>query len=317
MDSLDPHAEQAPDPGTSGQLQILLVEPDPGSRARLDRLLRREGYVVGLAPDGRAALERLRAASVDLVVSELKLPDLTGLELLRAAKTAAPDVEVIMMATFGTMTTTFGTVEEAIQAMKDGASEVLTKPIQRVRFIKVVREALARRSLIAGKRVLHQGLGDPLRQGNKMIGASSAFRGMMTLIQQVADSSANVLIHGENGTGKGLVARVIHDWSSRRDGPFVAVNCSALPETLVESELFGYEKGVSTGGSIRKEGRFELADGGTLFLDGIADLPTVIQPKMLRLLREGEFERVGGTKTIRVRVRVITATNQDLTSIRK
>jgi two-component system response regulator HydG len=148
-----------------------------------------------------------------------------------------------------------------------------------------------------------------------MIGVSAAFRRMMTLVQQVADSSATVLIQGESGTGKELVARAIHDRSPRRDGPFVAVNCAALPETLLESELFGYEKGAFTGAAGRKEGRFELADGGTLFLDEVADLSPVTQPKILRVLQEGEFERVGGTKTIRVDVRIVTATNQDLAAL--
>jgi len=174
-----------------------------------------------------------------------------------------------------------------------------------------VRQALERRDLIAQNRALQKRLDDLLRQGN-MIGASPAFRRLMTLVQQVADSSATVLIQGESGTGKELVARAIHDRSGRREGPFIAVNCAALPETLLESELFGYEKGAFTGAAQRKEGRFELASGGTLFLDEIADLSLVTQPKILRVLQEGEFERVGGTKTLRVDVRIVTATNQDL-----
>jgi two-component system response regulator HydG len=210
--------------------------------------------------------------------------------------------------------TAFGTVEEAVRAMKDGAIDFLTKPLQRAQLLRVVRQALERRSLIQQNRALQQRLDDLLRQGN-MIGVSPAFRQMMTLIRQVADSSATVLIQGESGTGKELVARAIHDGSPRHAGPFVAVNCAALPETLLESELFGYEKGAFTGAAGRKEGRFELADGGTLFLDEVADLSPLTQPKILRVLQEGEFERVGGTRTLRVDVRIVTATNQDLAQL--
>ncbi|HET7875103.1 MAG TPA: sigma-54 dependent transcriptional regulator [Methylomirabilota bacterium] len=286
---------------------LLVADDDPAVRLSLERTLTREGYAVVLAPDGQAALERLKAGGVDLVLSDLKMPGLTGLELLREAKAAAPDVDVIML-------TAFGTVEEAVKAMKDGAIDFLTKPFQRAQLIKVVRQALERRALIAQNRALQERLDDLLRQGT-VIGASPAFRRMMMLVDQVADSSATVLIQGESGTGKELVAKAIHERSPRRGGPFVAVNCAALPETLLESELFGYEKGAFTGAAGRKEGRFELASGGTLFLDEVADLSPVTQPKILRVLQEGEFERLGGTKTIAVDVRVVTATNQDLAAL--
>ena len=286
---------------------LLVADDDPAVRQSLERALTREGYAVVLAPDGQAALERLQAGGVDLILSDLKMPGLTGLELLRHAKAVAPDVDVIML-------TAFGTVEEAVKAMKDGAIDFLTKPFQRAQLTKVVRHALERRDLIAQNRALQKRLDDLLRQGN-MIGTSPAFRKLMTLVQQVAASSATVLIQGESGTGKELVARAIHDRSSRRNGPFIAVNCAALPETLLESELFGYEKGAFTGAAGGKEGRFELADGGTLFLDEIADLSAVTQPKILRVLQEGEFERVGGTKTIRADVRIVAATNQDLAAL--
>jgi two-component system response regulator HydG len=286
---------------------LLVADDDPAVRESLERALAREGYAVVVAPDGQAALERLQQGGVDLVLSDLKMPGLTGLELLREAKAVAPDVDVIML-------TAFGTVEEAVKAMKDGATDFLTKPFQRAQLIKVVRHALERRALIAQNRALQQRLDDLLRQGN-IIGVSPAFRRMMTLVKQIANSSATVLIQGESGTGKELVARAVHEGSSRRGGPFVAVNCAALPETLLESELFGYEKGAFTGAAGRKEGRFELADSGTLFLDEVADLSPVTQPKILRVLQEGEFERVGGTKTIRVDVRIVTATNQDLAAL--
>ncbi len=283
---------------------LLIADDDPGLRESLERTLTREGYRVVLASDGNAALERLQGGGVDLVLTDLKMPGLTGIELLRAAKAIAPDVDVILL-------TAFGTVEEAVRAMKEGAYDFLTKPFQRAQVIKLIRQALERRELIQQNRALQQRLDDLLQQG-VVIGSSPAFRRMMTLVGQVADSSATVLIQGESGTGKELVARAIHQRSARSRGPFVAVNCAALPETLLESELFGYEKGAFTGAAGRKEGRFELADGGTLFLDEVADLSPVTQPKILRVLQEGEFERLGGTKTIRVDVRTVAATNQDL-----
>jgi two-component system response regulator HydG len=212
--------------------------------------------------------------------------------------------------------TAFGTVEEAVKAMKDGAYDFLTKPFRREQLIKLIDKALERRDLIEQNRALKRQLED-LRAKGQMIGGSPAFRRTMTLVEQIADSSATVLIQGESGTGKELVARTIHERSARRNGPFVAVNCAALPETLLESELFGYEKGAFTGAAGRKEGRFDLANAGTLFLDEVADLSLVTQPKILRVLQEGEFERLGGTRTLQVDVRILAATNQDLSEMVK
>src|SRR5947208_16256187 len=286
---------------------LLVADDDPGLRESLERTLTREGYRVILASDGNAALERLQAGGIDLVLTDLKMPGLTGIEVLRAARAIAPDVDVILL-------TAFGTVEEAVKAMKEGAYDFLTKPFQRAQVLRLIRQALERRELIQQNRALRQRLDDLLRQG-VVIGSSPAFRRMMTLVEQVADSSAAVLVQGESGTGKELVASAIHERSARRNGPFVAVNCAALPETLLESELFGYEKGAFTGAASRREGRFELAAGGTLFLDEVADLSLVTQPKILRVLQEGEFERLGGNRTIRVDVRIVAATNQDLASL--
>ena len=288
-----------PDPAT-----LLVADDDPGLRESLERTLTREGYRVVLASDGRAALERVQAGGVDLIVTDLRMPGLTGLELLRAAKAIRPDVDVILL-------TAFGTVEEAVKAMKDGAYDFLTKPFRREQLLKLVDKALERRDLIEQNKALKKQLED-IRAKGQMIGASPAFRRMLTLVEQIADSSATILIQGESGAGKELVARAIHERSGRRTGPFVAVNCAALPETLLESELFGYEKGAFTGAAGRKEGRFELAHGGTLFLDEVADLSLVTQPKILRVLQEGEFERLGGTRTLQVDVRLVAATNQDL-----
>jgi two-component system, NtrC family, response regulator HydG len=286
-----------------------VADDDPGLRESLERTLTREGYRVVLASDGRAALERVQAGGVDLIVTDLRMPGLTGLELLRAAKAIMPDVDVILL-------TAFGTVEEAVKAMKDGAYDFLTKPFRREQLIKLVDKALERRDLIEQNKALKKQLED-IRAKGQMIGASPAFRRMLTLVEQVADSSATILIQGESGAGKELVARTIHERSGRRAGPFVAVNCAALPETLLESELFGYEKGAFTGAVGRKEGRFELAGGGTLFLDEVGDLSLVTQPKILRVLQEGEFERLGGTRTIQVDVRIVAATNQDLAEMVK
>jgi two-component system response regulator HydG len=288
-----------PDPAT-----VLVADDDPGLRESLERTLTREGYRVVVASDGRAALERLQAGGIDVVLTDLKMPGLSGIELLRAVKGLLPDVDVILL-------TAFGTIEEAVKAMKDGAYDFLTKPVQRAQLQRVIRQALERRDLIQQNRALQKRLDALLSQG-AVIGASPAFRRMMMLVEQVSDSSATVLIQGESGTGKELVARAVHARSPRRSGPFVAVNCAALPETLLESELFGYERGAFTGAAGRKEGRFELADGGTLFLDEVADLSAVTQPKILRVLQEGEFERLGGTRSLRVDVRIVTATNQDL-----
>jgi two-component system, NtrC family, response regulator HydG len=288
---------------------LLIADDDPGLRESLERTLTREGYRVVLASDGRAALERVQAGGVDLIVTDLKMPGLTGLELLRAAKAIMPDVDVILL-------TAFGTVEEAVKAMKDGAYDFLTKPFRREQLIKLIDKALERRELIEQNRALKKQLED-IRAKGQMIGDSPSWRRMMTLVEQVADSSATVLIQGESGSGKELVARTIHERSARRNGPFVAVNCAALPETLLESELFGYEKGAFTGAAGRKEGRFELAHAGTLFLDEVADLSLVTQPKILRVLQEGEFERLGGTRLLQVDVRIVTATNQDLAEMVK
>jgi len=251
----------------------------------------------------------VQAGGIDLIVTDLRMPGLTGLDLLRAAKAIMPDVDVILL-------TAFGTVEEAVKAMKDGAYDFLTKPFRREQLIKLIDKALERRDLIEQNRALKKQLED-LRAKGQMIGASPSWRRMLTLVEQVADSSATILIQGESGTGKELVARSIHERSARRSGPFVAVNCAALPETLLESELFGYEKGAFTGAGSRKEGRFDLANGGTLFLDEVADLSLVTQPKILRVLQEGEFERLGGTRTLQVDVRILAATNQDLSEMVK
>jgi len=286
---------------------ILVADDDAGMRESLARVLRREGFTVVPAEDGTAALEALRRTRVDLLVADLRMPGLDGLELLRAAKLVAPETEIVVISGHGT-------VEEAVEAMKEGAYDFLTKPFDRGALIRTVRQALERRALILENRSLQRRL-DELTGAGELIGQSPAIRGVLDLVRQVAPTSATVLIQGESGTGKELVARDLHDLSQRRGKPFVRVNCAALPETLLESELFGYEKGAFTGAVGRKEGRFHLADGGTLLLDEVGDLSPLTQAKLLRVLQEGEFEPLGATRTIKVDVRVVAATNQDLAQL--
>ena len=238
---------------------LLVADDDPGLRESLERTLTREGYRVLLASDGRAALERVQGGGIDLVVTDLKMPGLTGLELLRAAKAIAPSVDVILL-------TAFGTVEEAVQAMKDGAYDFLTKPFRREQLVKLIDKALERRDLIEQNRALRQQLED-IRAKGQMLGASPAFRRLMTLIEQIADSSATALIQGESGTGKELLARAIHRASARANHPFIAINCGAIPETLLESELFGHTKGSFTGAIADQRGLFIAADKGIAYGD--------------------------------------------------
>ena len=288
---------------------VLVADDDAGMRDSVARTLRHEGFQVLVAEDGTAALEALRRNPVDLLIADLRMPGLGGLELLRAAKVVAPETEVVVLSGYGT-------VEEAVEAMRERAYDFLTKPFDRARLIRTVGLALERRALILENRSLQRRL-DELAEAEELIGESPAFRGVLGLVRQVAPTSATVLIEGESGTGKELVARALHDLSHRRGKPFVRVNCAALPETLLESELFGYEKGAFTGAVGRKQGRFQLADGGTLLLDEVGDLALLTQSKLLRVLQEGEFELLGATRTLKVDVRVVAATNQELAQLVK
>ncbi len=288
---------------------ILVADDEAGVRESVGRALQREGFRVVLVEDGHAALDALRGGGVDLILADLRMPGLDGLELLRAAKLLAPEVEVIVLSGHGT-------VEEAVTAMKEGAWDFLTKPFERAQLVRAVSKALTHRALVLENRSLQRRL-DELVGTGEIIGESPAIRQVLELARQVAPTSATVLIQGESGTGKELVARALHEGSPRRGRRFIQVNCAALPETLLESELFGYERGAFTGAVARKEGRFELADGGTLLLDEVGDLSAATQAKLLRVLQEGEFERVGGTKTLKADVRIVAATNQDLTALVK
>jgi two-component system response regulator HydG len=239
-----------------------------------------------------------------VVLTDLMMPDMSGAELLRATRAVAPEAEVVLM-------TAFGTVEAAVAAMKDGAYDFLTKPLKRHAVLKSVAQALEKRRLVQENRQLKARLAG-LGAAAPIVGQSPALRATLDVIRQAAPSSATVLLLGESGTGKELFARALHEHSSRAAGPFVAINCGAIPESILESELFGYERGAFTGAVARKEGRFERASSGTLLLDEVGELSLPMQVKLLRVLQESELERLGGTAPVRVDVRVVAATNQDL-----
>lgn len=286
--------------------RVLLVDDEASNLESLQKIFSKEGWEVVCAGSGEAALDVLRAQSINVILTDLMMPGMSGTELLRAARTLAPETEVVLM-------TAFGTVETAVEAMKEGAYDFVTKPLKRMAIVKSVRQALERQSLVLENRALKariEQLGGP----DGMVGQSPAFRAVIELIQQVASSTATVLLLGESGTGKDLVARAIHTLSARREKTFVTLNCAAIPETLLESELFGYEKGAFTGAARRRDGRFTRADGGTLFLDEIGELSSPVQAKLLRVLQSGEFERLGGGEPLTADVRIVAATNKDLTT---
>ena len=285
-------------------IRVLVVDDDQAVREALARTLEKLGFDVAVATDGQAGLDRLREGGIHILLADLKMPKLSGQELLKAAKAIAPDVEVIVI-------TGHGTVEDAVEAMKEGAYDFITKPFKRVQLEKTIKKAAEKQALVLQNRALQQRL-DELQGAGQIIGGSPAMLRTLDLVNQVAPSAATVLIQGESGTGKELIANAIHHGSRRCGRAFIKVNCAALPETLLESELFGYERGAFTGAVARKEGRFELADGGTLFMDEIGDLSPATQAKLLRVLQEGEFERLGGTRTLKADVRLVAATNADL-----
>ena len=283
---------------------ILVVEDDRPTRESLGRALTQAGYRTLTAADGASALAILQEKSVDVLVTDLKMPGMDGMALLGRARAECPETVVIML-------TAFATVDLAVEAMKKGAYDFLTKPIHLDKLDLLIRHALEARGLAHENRELRRRLRET-SASRPLLGCSPAMQRLRESIQQVAATDAAVLILGESGTGKELVAHAIHDGSRRADRPLVKVSCAALPEGLLESELFGHERGAFTGARDRRKGRFELAHGGTLFLDEVGDMSSETQAKLLRVLQEQEFERVGGTKTIRVDVRLIAATNRDL-----
>lgn len=281
---------------------VLVVDDEPSNVTSLEKIFAKEGMRVLSADGAKRALELIRTHRVQVVLTDLMMPGTSGTELLKAVKEVSPDTEVVLM-------TAYGTVENAVAAMREGAYDFVEKPLRRLNIVKSVRKAAERHSLIAENRSLRQELRALTHR--EIIGQSQALRRVLEVAGQAAPSTATVLILGESGTGKELLARFIHGKSTRSDGPFVAVNCSAIPESILEAELFGHERGAFTGASGKREGRFAKARGGTLFLDEIGELTPAVQVKLLRVLQEGEFEPVGGD-TVKADVRVVAATNRDL-----
>ncbi len=283
---------------------ILIVEDEAKMRRLLELNLGEEGFTTLSAGDAESGLKLLRENSVDLVVTDLKLPGMNGLEFLQAVKHQNAALPVIVM-------TAFGTVETAVEAMKAGASDYVLKPFSLAEMRMVIHKELDVHKLREENRSLREALGKRYAHPN-VVARSPKMQEVLATVERVAPTNSTVLLCGESGVGKDLIARAIHEKSRRARGPFIKINSSAIPESLLESELFGYEKGAFTGANASKPGKFELADKGTLFLDEIGDVPPAIQVKLLRVLQEREFERLGGTRTVKVDVRLIAATNRDL-----
>jgi nitrogen regulation protein NR(I) len=283
-------------PGT-----VLIVEDEANMRRVLGALLRRAGYRILEAVDGQRALELLEAEPVDAVLSDLKMPHMNGLELLEAVQHRHPSVPFILL-------TAYGTIGSAVEALKQGAFDYLTKPFDPDEIQQVVTKAVKTHELQESETRIESGE----EPDELLLGEGPEVAEIKRLIELVAPTPATVLISGESGTGKELVAKSLHLQSPRSENPFIKINCAAIPESLLESELFGHEKGAFTGAARQKPGRFELADGGTLFLDEIGEMPLSAQPKLLRAIQEGRFYRVGGTHTIDVDVRLVAASNRDL-----
>ena len=288
----------------AGKRSILVVEDEPKLRRLVELQLADDGYEVQSAPDAESGLKLVNGPPFDLIITDLKLPGMSGLEFLQAVKRVDAQIPVVIM-------TAFGSVESAVDAMKAGASDYVLKPFSLAELVMVVRKELDTHELRRENRTLREALGRRYAYKN-IVAQSEKMQAVLALVERVAPSNVTVLIGGESGVGKDLVARAIHEHSQRSAGPFIKINSTAIPETLLESELFGYEKGAFSGATTSKPGKFELADRGTLFLDEIGDIPAAIQVKLLRVLQEKEFERLGGTKTLKVDVRLIAATNRDL-----
>jgi DNA-binding NtrC family response regulator len=297
------------------QHRILLVDDEPNLRKVLGALLRQQGYEVHAETDGAAALARVRSAparTFDVVISDLRMPNLDGIGLLRALTLHEPNLPVILL-------TAHGSVDSAVEAVKLGAFDYLEKPFDRDQIHQIVQKAIATRERAGPSATTAppvEDLGDPCTHAG-MVGRSPQMQAIREVVATVAASPSTVLITAESGTGKELVARALHLGSPRHNQPFIKVNCAAIPAGLVESELFGHERGAFTGAVSSRAGRFELADGGTLFLDEVSEIPKEIQVKLLRAIQESEFERVGGVKTLRVHVRLIAATNRSLEELIK
>ncbi|HEU4400987.1 MAG TPA: sigma-54 dependent transcriptional regulator, partial [Candidatus Polarisedimenticolia bacterium] len=290
-----------------GADRILVVEDKESLRAVLRQTLEAEGFGVEEAPDGRAALEKIRRDRFAMVVTDLRLPRADGHEVLKAAVVADPEMPVILM-------TAYGTIRDAVSAMKEGAYDYLEKPVDNDHLLALIRRALEHRSLKRENLLLKERFAADL-ESPAILGESEALQRALDQVRRVAPTDATVLLEGESGSGKELFARAVHHQSGRKAQSFFAINCAAIPEGLLESELFGYEKGAFTGASGSKRGKFEIADRGTLFLDEIGDLSQALQGKVLRVIEQKSFERVGGTQTRTVDIRLVAATNKDLKAL--
>jgi two-component system NtrC family response regulator len=291
------------------RFRILVVDDQPAQRELITGFLRKQNFEVLAAESGEKALEKFRSEPFDLVLTDMKMPGISGLELLTALRGMNPEATVIVI-------TAYGTVETAVAAVKAGAADYLTKPVNLEELLYRIEHVKERRRLLSENFELREALQRHHRIEG-IVGESGQMLEVLSLVRRVAPSEATVLIRGESGTGKELIAKAIHYASPRATAPLVRVNCAALPETLLESELFGHEKGAFTGALVSRKGRFELANGGSLFLDEIGDLPLPLQSKLLRVLQEREFERVGSSVPIKVNVRIMAATNMDLESLMK
>lgn len=293
--------------GAGTRPRILIADDEDSMRFLVREVMMREGFEVDTAANGEEALQMVRERDFDLVVMDVKMPKMDGLEALREMKRIRPDLIVVMV-------TAFGTSQVALDAIRQGAYDYFNKPFELDEMRIVVRRALEKQALLRKISSLEHRLRDRF-SFDRIIGQSRAMRDVYEIIEKVITNDVTVLILGESGTGKELVAQAIHYHSARKSKPFVSVNCAAIPETLLESELFGHEKGAFTGAIAMKPGKFEAANGGSIFLDEIGDMPMTLQSKLLRVLQEREITRVGGTKSIKIDIRVITATNQRLSKL--
>ena len=293
----------SPNPSNAAP-SILVVEDEAKMRRLLELNLGEEGYTVHIASDAEAGLNIIRQQKINLVLTDLKLPGIDGLEFLQMVKRTNATIPVVVM-------TAYGTVETAVEAMKAGAADYVLKPFSLEEIQLVIRKELDVHRLREENLSLREALGRRYEFKN-IVARSPKMQEVLSIVERVAPTNSTVLLGGESGVGKDLIARAIHQHSRRASGPFVKINCTAIPENLLESELFGYEKGAFTGATSSKPGKFELADKGTIFLDEIGDVPSATQVKLLRVLQEREFEHLGGTKTLKVDVRLVAATNRDL-----
>jgi len=279
---------------------ILIVDDEKNVVNLLDKMFKKQGYYTYCAYNGKEALDIIDRNQIDIIISDIRMPEIDGLTLMKKVKAVDPSIEFILI-------TAFATLETAIEALRTGARDYITKPFN----LEDITNAIDKITKSGAEEDIET-LNEPDKNKNYLKSNSPNMIKLMELIRQVADTRATVMISGETGTGKELAAQALHNFSSRKDNPFVKVNCAAIPENLLESELFGYEKGAFTGACTKKPGRFELAEEGSIFLDEIGDISPALQVKLLRVLQEREFEHLGGTKTIKVDVRIISATNKDL-----